>query len=32
LLYQLSFSPIPYFVPQDKSLSNLPGVTELGEQ
>lgn len=32
LLYQLSFAPIPYYVPQDKSLSPLPGVTVLSDK
>jgi hypothetical protein len=28
LLFQLSETPIPYFVPSGKSLSPLPGVTQ----
>jgi hypothetical protein len=29
LLYQLSFTPIPYFVPRDKNLNLLPGSTKI---
>lgn len=32
LLFQLSETPIPYFVPSSKSLSPLPGVTQLGDK
>ena len=28
-LYQLSFAPIPYFVPRDKNLNLLPGSTKI---
>lgn len=32
LIYQLSATPIPYFVPQDKALSPLPGLTQIADE
>jgi hypothetical protein len=32
LLYQLSFAPIPYFVPKDPALGPLPGTTKLSDK